>query len=55
VLVPGSGSVLAVAQLSNGNLLGVGTDNLLYTRATLNSPWVQAPNTGLVISVTTMP
>jgi hypothetical protein len=36
-------------------ILGVGTDNLLYARATLDSGWVQVPNSGAVIGVTIMP
>ena len=42
-------------------LLGIGTDHLLYTRATLNagtpqdSGWVQVPNSGYVLGATVLP
>ena len=42
-------------------VLGIGTDNLLYTRATLNagtpqdSGWVQVPNSGYVMGATVLP
>src|SRR6266567_4861899 len=35
-------------------ILGIGQDRILYTRATLTSPWVQVPNSGLVTAVTVM-
>jgi hypothetical protein len=41
--------------MPNGTILGVGTNNLLYTRANLNSNWVQVPNSCSVIGVTVMP
>ncbi|CAF4168074.1 unnamed protein product, partial [Adineta steineri] len=38
---------------NDGTILGIGTNNKLYTRATLNSDWIQVPNTmGAVIGVT---
>jgi hypothetical protein len=37
------------------SLLGVGTDNELYTRDTLTSNWVKVPNSGSVTDVTIMP
>ena len=55
VQVPNSGSVIGITVLPNGTILGIGTDNLLYTRATLNSNWVQVPNSGSVIGVTVLP
>ena len=38
-----------------GMILGIGEDNYLYTRATLNSNWIQVPNSSAVIGVTVMP
>ncbi|MBO1048842.1 MAG: hypothetical protein HEQ10_14375 [Dolichospermum sp. DEX182a] len=55
VQVPNSGSVIGITVLPNGTILGIGTDNLLYTRATLNSNWVQVPNSGAVIGITVLP
>ena len=52
--VPNSGAVKGVTQLHDGTIVGVGMDNLLYTRATLTSPWVQVPNSGAVMRVTQM-
>ncbi|CAF1443964.1 unnamed protein product [Adineta steineri] len=47
------GAVIAVTQLHNGTILGIGTNNKLYTRATLSSDWIQVPNTmGAVIGIT---
>jgi hypothetical protein len=46
--------VIGVAQLTDGRILGIGTDNLLYTRDTLTSAWVQIANSGLVIAVAQM-
>ncbi|CAF1368472.1 unnamed protein product [Adineta steineri] len=38
---------------NDGTILGIGTNYKLYTRATLNSDWIQVPNTmGEVIAVT---
>ncbi|CAF3971161.1 unnamed protein product [Adineta steineri] len=38
---------------NDGTILGIGTNNKLYTRATLNSDWIEVPNTmGAVIAVT---
>ncbi|MEK8108195.1 papain-like cysteine protease family protein [Micromonospora sp. M12] len=39
--------IATVASMSE-TFLGVGTDNQLWTRATLNSAWVQVPNSGAV-------
>ena len=55
VQVPNSGSVIGITVLPNGKILGIGTDNLLYTRATLNSNWVQVPGSGSVIGITVLP
>ena len=54
VQVPNSGPVIDVTVMQDGTILGVNTDNLLYTRANLNSNWVQAPKNGTVIGVTVM-
>lgn len=53
--VPNSGFVTSVATLPDGRLLGVGTDRLLWTRASLQAPWVQVPNSGFVTSVAVRP
>lgn len=37
--VPSSGSVTAVAGMPDGSVLGIGTDQQLYRRATLTSNW----------------
>jgi hypothetical protein len=55
VQVPNSCCVIGVTVMPNGTILGVGTNNLLYTRANLNSNWVQVPNSCSVIGVTVMP
>jgi hypothetical protein len=41
--------------ITGPKLLGVGTDNQLYTREAVNAEWEHVPNSGSVISVTTMP
>ncbi|CAF1361304.1 unnamed protein product [Adineta steineri] len=41
--------VIAVTQLNNGTILGIGTDYTLWTRATLNSDWVQIQNNNGVL------
>ena len=38
-----------------GTILGIGLDKYLWTRATLNSQWVQVPNSGLVTGIAVMP
>ncbi len=50
--IPDSSAVLSVTPLRDGTIVGVGLDNLLYTRATLTSPWVQVPGSGAVLAVT---
>lgn len=50
--IPDSGAVMAATQLRDGTLLGVGMDNLLYTRPTLSAPWTQIPGSGAVLAVT---
>ncbi|MCA2552201.1 MAG: DUF2235 domain-containing protein, partial [Microcystis sp. M04BS1] len=39
----------------DGKIVGVGTNNTLYTRDTLTSEWKQIPNSGPVIGVAVMP
>jgi hypothetical protein len=53
--VPGSGFVTSVAVMPNGTILGVGTDKLLWTRASLTSEWLQIPRSGFVTSVAALP
>ena len=36
-------------------LLGIGTDNQLHARATLDSPWELIPNSGTMMAVTAQP
>ena len=38
--VQNSQAVIDLSVMPNGSLIGVGTDNQLYSRKTLNSPWV---------------
>jgi hypothetical protein len=40
--------------MPNGTILGVGTDNMLYTRANLNSAWSQVTNSGSMLGVTVL-
>ena len=51
---PSSCSVIGVTVMKDGIIVGIGTDNCLYTRATLNGSWVKVPNSGSVISVAVM-
>jgi microcystin-dependent protein len=39
--LPDSRPVIGIAQLAYGVILGIGTDNQLYTRASLNTPWIR--------------
>jgi hypothetical protein len=48
--VPNSGSVLNVAAMRDGKIIGVGMKNDLWTRATLTSNWQNVPNSGSVIA-----
>ena len=41
-----SGSVIDITVMQNGSLIGVGTNNQLYSRQTINSPWVNMQITG---------
>ncbi len=41
--------------MRDGTLVGIGLDALLYTRATLFSPWVQDPNSDLATGIAVMP
>lgn len=50
--VPGSNAVIAVTQLQDGTILGVGTDNALYTRPALAGSWTQVPSSKAVKAVT---
>jgi hypothetical protein len=36
-------------------LLGIGTDNQLHTRATLDSPWELIPGSGTMMAVAAQP
>jgi hypothetical protein len=45
--------VIGVTVLQDGTILGIGGKDL-WTRATLNSPWVQVPNSVSVIGVTVL-
>jgi hypothetical protein len=45
--IPNSGSVIDVCVLNDGSFVGVGSNNLLYTRATLTSDWVTVNNTSM--------
>jgi hypothetical protein len=38
--------------MPDGTILGIGMNNDLWTRATLNSNWIQIPNSSAVIGVT---
>jgi hypothetical protein len=40
---------------TDASILGVGTDNQLYIRDTLASPWVKVPNNGSLLTVTVLP
>lgn len=44
--------MIGVAVMPDGSILGVGTDNTLYTRANLTAAWSQVANSGSVKSVT---
>jgi len=46
--------VIDVCKLKDGKLLGVGYDNLLWTKENVNAGWVQVPNSGSVIRVIQM-
>ncbi|KAJ3283172.1 hypothetical protein HDU79_009290, partial [Rhizoclosmatium sp. JEL0117] len=50
--VPNSGSVKSVDQFSDGSFVAVGLDNQLYTRETLNAPWIFVPQSGKVVDIT---
>ncbi len=52
--VQNSQSVIDITVMPNGSLIGVGTDNQLYLRQTLNSPWVNMNVVGKWISVSVM-
>jgi uncharacterized protein YuzE len=41
-------------QADKTDIIGIGMKNDLYTRAALNSPWLQVPNSGDVIGITIM-
>lgn len=47
VNIPGSGDVIDVCVLSDGSFVGVGTNNNLYTRATITSNWVGVNNNSM--------
>ncbi|KAJ3285175.1 hypothetical protein HDU79_007507 [Rhizoclosmatium sp. JEL0117] len=53
--VPNSGAALSIDLLGDGTtLIGVGTDNQLYTRAGLSGAWVLVPGSGTVVDVTVL-
>lgn len=52
--VQNSQAVIDVAVMPNGSLIGVGTDNQLYSRQTLNSSWVNMNINGKWIGVSVM-
>jgi hypothetical protein len=41
--------------MPDGKIVGVGTNNTLYTRDTLTSDWKEIPNSGAFVSVALMP
>lgn len=49
-----SGWMIGVAVYPNGTILGNATDKQLYTRTTLNSPWMLVANSGYVTGVAIM-
>src|SRR6266700_2809703 len=49
-----TGQPTPVPAPQSATILGVGTDRNLWTRKTLDSQWVQVPNSGLVTAVTVM-
>jgi uncharacterized protein (DUF697 family)/uncharacterized coiled-coil protein SlyX len=49
--IPDSGAVIGLCLMRDGTFLGVGTDNQLYTRASLEAPWKLVPTSGAVKSV----
>jgi C1A family cysteine protease len=51
VNVPNSGDVIGVTIMQDGTILGIGTNQQLYTRATLTSNWINVPNSGDVLGV----
>ena len=51
VPVANSSAVIGIAVLRSGRLLGIGTDNELWVRDTLNSPWVHVDHEEKVISI----
>lgn len=53
-VVQNSQAVIDISVMSNGSLIGVGTDNQVYSRQTLNSPWVNMKITGFWIGVSIM-
>ncbi|ORY47629.1 hypothetical protein BCR33DRAFT_764050 [Rhizoclosmatium globosum] len=53
--VPNSGAALSIDLLGDGTtLIGVGTDNQLYTRAGLSGAWVLVSGSGTVVDVTVL-
>jgi subtilisin family serine protease len=44
----------SIMKKRDSQIIGVGLNNNLWTRATLDSPWVKVPNSGSVIGVTVM-
>lgn len=51
LIASGTRQMTALAQMDDGTILGVGTDNLIYTRRDLYGSWVQVAGSGSVIGV----
>lgn len=49
--VPNSGGMISATQLSDGTVLGVGKDNIIYAWDTLNGKWAQFDDTVRVVSL----
>jgi hypothetical protein len=47
VNIPSSGDVIDICVLKDGSFVGVGTNNQLYTRASLTATWVGVNNTSM--------
>ncbi|MEZ2441117.1 M57 family metalloprotease [Chitinophaga sp. RCC_12] len=54
-LPPNSNQFVNLAVTPNGTILGVGADMLVYSKATLTSPWTLVPNSSVVLGVAVTP
>jgi hypothetical protein len=54
-LPPNSNQFVGLAVTPGGTILGVGADMLVYSKATLTSPWTLVPNSGVVLGVAVTP